>query len=138
MPFNKGSAFKLKRAEDRTARIEREVELRKAGLSYKQIGKALGVSHVTVYNDITKAMQKLNDRQADSADIIRRIESERLDQLQQGLWGDALKGDTKAVQQILNIMERRARMWGIDAPTKQEISGDGMTIKVVLRGNGNS
>jgi hypothetical protein len=53
------------------------------------------------------------------------------------LWETATQGDTKAVQTVLNLMERRAKLWGLDAPSRQEIISDDLQIKVILRANGN-
>jgi hypothetical protein len=43
-----------------------------------------------------------------------RLEEARLDDLQDGIWGRALTGDPRAVEVALKILERRARMLGLD------------------------
>jgi hypothetical protein len=53
-------------------------------------------------------------------DTMLRVESARLDALQHAVWSKAMKGDKDAVQNALAVMARRARMLGLDAPTKSE------------------
>ncbi len=46
----------------------------------------------------------------------------RLDRLQEALWPKAISGDTRAADVVLRIMNRRARMLGIDAPARIDIT----------------
>ena len=53
------------------------------------------------------------------AEAVRKIELDRLDALQRSLWPAALKGDLRdlpAVDRVLAVMGRRARLLGLDAP----------------------
>jgi len=50
-----------------------------------------------------------------------RLEEQRLDELQDGIWEKALAGDSRAVEVALKVLERRARMLGLDFA--DEISG---------------
>jgi hypothetical protein len=50
-----------------------------------------------------------------------RLEEMRLDDLQEGLWTRALSGDARAVEVSLKVLERRARMLGLDFA--DEVSG---------------
>jgi hypothetical protein len=43
-----------------------------------------------------------------------RLEEQRLDELQGGIWDKALNGDARAVEVALKVLERRARMLGLD------------------------
>jgi hypothetical protein len=43
-----------------------------------------------------------------------RLEEQRLDELQEGIWDKALAGDARAVEVALKVLERRARMLGLD------------------------
>ena len=45
-------------------------------------------------------------------------EADRLDRLQFNLWNRAVGGDVTAIQTVLKIMERRARLLGLDQPQK--------------------
>lgn len=107
------------------ARKERQIrafELRKAGQSYRTIAAQLGVSVRTAYDDIQDVTQQLNTQLREEAEQLRAIEVERLDTLLAALWGKATdesaKGQTFAVDRVLSIMERRAKLLGLDMPTK--------------------
>jgi hypothetical protein len=43
-----------------------------------------------------------------------RLEEMRLDGLQEGLWDKAVGGDARSVEVCLKVLERRARMTGLD------------------------
>jgi len=110
--------------------LEREraaLELRKAGATYRAIGEALGITPVGAYRAVMRAIAKLNARVLEEAEAVRRLELERLDDLLLAMWPQAKKGNQGAVDRVLRIMERRARLLGIDAPVKQELDvGDAL------------
>lgn len=129
--------YHVRKAIERQAREERAVELRVKGLSYQAIAREMGVSKFAVYKDVERAIDKLNRKLPEDTDKLRRIESERLDLLQVALWPEAVTGNIKAGEQVLKLMERRAKLWGLDAPAKQEITSTDMQIRVILRANAN-
>ena len=107
----------------RIAQAERRtqyVNLRKEGYTYEHIAAQFGVTRQAVYSGVKKALDK---QQAESVGELRALENERLDDLLRAIYAEALKGDLGAIDRILRIMERRARLWGLDAPVRQELSG---------------
>ena len=49
-----------------------------------------------------------------------------------GLWPAAISGDVPSVGMALRVAERRARLLGLDAPTRQELTGaDGGPLSFV-------
>lgn len=100
----------------------RALELRKAGYTYAQIAAELGYKSVSAaYGAVVRAMEKLVP--VEDAEALRQLEREKLDKMERVLWQQAEGGDHAAIDRILRIMERRARLTGIDAPAKQEIKG---------------
>lgn len=99
--------------------VERQrqaLELRKAGKGFQAIADQLGYSDASgAYRAVTAALQKTLQEPADD---LRRMELERLDALHGVLWAQAQDGDQGAVDRLLRVMERRARLLGLDAPTK--------------------
>jgi Homeodomain-like domain len=91
------------------------IELRAAGASYREIGAALGVTHVTARNWVLTAVDEVKYEQAET---MRKVEGTSLDRLQRAMWPEAIQGDAKAAMAVLRIMERRARLFGLDAPVK--------------------
>lgn len=103
-------------------RIE-ALDLRKAGCAYAAIGKQLKVSGEQARIDVMTALKTLAEHQDTETAEYRNLELERLDRMLLAVWGDALKGHLGAIDRALKISERRARLMGLDAPVKQELSG---------------
>ncbi|MBM9467250.1 hypothetical protein [Nakamurella leprariae] len=60
---------------------------------------------------------------------------QQLDELAErvaGLIEDKLELRLKAVDRLVKIQERRAKLHGVDAPIRTEVSGDGVPFQVVL------
>lgn len=93
----------------------RAVELRKAGATYQQIGDQLGITKQSAHEAVTAAMRETAQATAETAADVIQLELARLDQMLTGLWGQARQGVPVAVDRVLRIMERRARLLGLDA-----------------------
>jgi hypothetical protein len=52
------------------------------------------------------------------AEQARNLDLKRLDAMTLALWSQARQGNQGAVDRLLRIMERRAKLLGLDAPTK--------------------
>lgn len=104
-------------------------ELRKAGDSYRKIATALDVSVAQAHDDVNTALAELATQECASAKEYRALELERLDAILLAVWKDATKGHLGAVDRVLRISERRARLLGLDAsPAVQMIKLAGMDI----------
>jgi hypothetical protein len=101
-------------------RRKEAVDLRVEGKTYREIAQELGVTPTRARQLVAEALAALQGETAESAEELRRLELDRLDQLQSGLWEEAAGGNLKAVGAALKIMERRARLVGLDAPTRTE------------------
>lgn len=95
--------------------------MRIAGATFEQIGERLGISKQAAHDTVVKALDQTRRETAEGAEVIRHTELTRLDALQTALWADAIKGDVQAVDRILKIMQRRAMLLGLDAPTVQAV-----------------
>ena len=102
-------------------RRKKALTLRLGGATYAEIGDALGVSNWTAWQDIHKSLADIPKAEADQ---LREEEVARLDRMQRAVWGDALKGDLKAMQMVVKIIDRRAKLLGLDAPQQVELSGE--------------
>jgi len=130
-------------------RQQRVLELREQGLSPLKIAKETGCSPALVYRDLKEILQRTQAHEEELAEHYRRVELQRLDSMQQSWWaratgnatkqdGTKLPADEKAAQVVLRIMERRAKLLGLDAPTltKSEVDvrfGDRLDL-VIERG----
>lgn len=93
-------------------RQTRAVAMRAAGHTYADIADALGYSSA---DTARKSVAGLLDRvESDAADELRTLEGRRLDMLQAAVWPSALEGHLPAVDRVIRISERRARLFGLD------------------------
>jgi hypothetical protein len=113
---------------DKRERAVKALELRKAGISYEVIAQRLGYSNRTA---AYRAVSRLIDStEKEAVTDLREMELRRLDDLFRALYMKAIGGDLGAVDRCLKIMERRAKIAGIDAPEKSQ-SDVRQIIKVV-------
>ena len=119
------------RQVDALQRQKQALELRCAGRSYRDIAEALGYrgpsgAHSAVMSALKRTLQE-------PADELRKLEVARLDRMLWALWKQVIKGDGGAIDRVLRIMERRAKLLGIDAPTRTQVTGeDGGAVHLVV------
>ncbi|NLV40573.1 MAG: hypothetical protein GXY15_05015 [Candidatus Hydrogenedentes bacterium] len=92
--------------------------LRIKGLTFAGIGDTLGVDTSTAYRYVRDALAETLAECAELAEHLRELENQRLDEMQAALWEKALAGVFPAADRVLRIMERRAKLNGLDAPQK--------------------
>lgn len=96
--------------------------LRVNGRTYREIGEALSVSHVTAYNDIKAVMERTRSETNDTAEHHRELQLARLERLTAVLMPLAEDGSLEAIDRLDKLEKRRAALLGLDAPAKQEIA----------------
>ena len=104
------------------------------GLTYRQMAGALDVSLGTIANDVKIILGRWEREQVQDVSEWVELESRRLERMLNAIWNDAIDGKSSAIDRALRIMERRAKLLGLDAPSKQQISGaDGSSLTVIFR-----
>jgi hypothetical protein len=113
------------RGEDakKRARANQALELRIAGATYRQIAAQLGVSEKAAYYDVQDELGRLDPIIHGQAERLRELEAARLDRLNVALAPGIKAGTPGAIFAAVKVMERRAKLCGLDAPTKLEVSG---------------
>jgi len=113
---------------------ERDVrifKMRQAGVAVHEIARRMNMSSQSVNQAIRRQLEKLNREALMAYPEVLRMELERLDALQQALWPltqhrkvklddgteMSVEPDVKAIQQVLAIMDRRAKLLGMDQQT---------------------
>jgi hypothetical protein len=138
-------ASKLKQDETRVRRTKL-LALRRQGIRYDDdrimdLGYA---STEAARRDLNRALEQHRDEERAEVSIYRQQENERLDALLEAAWPRATQPspvldkdgevidhalDLRAVDTVLRLMDRRAKLNGLDMPVKTEISGpDGGVI----------
>jgi hypothetical protein len=99
--------------------IEREsqvLKLRRGGLTFDLIAKELGFKNASgAHKAYVNACKRII--RTDVEDI-RGTELDRLDMAQGAIWSKVMRGEIPAIMALMKIMDRRARLLGLDAPTK--------------------
>lgn len=111
------------------AREAEVVKLRRGGLTWDMIADRVGyaspsAAHFAYQRAAKRVVQE-------DIEAIRQVETERLDLMQSAVWGKVLGGDVSSIMTVVRIMERRAKLLGLDQPFKQQIevtTYDGDTI----------
>ena len=100
------------------------LELRRGGLTFDLIAQRLGYASASGAH---KAYMSACSRIVyDDVVETRNVEMDRLNIAQAAIWGDVINGTTpqdrfRAVMALMKIMERRAKLLGLDMPTKAQI-----------------
>lgn len=92
------------------------------GLSHQRIAQRVGVSVGTVENDIQRAREEHRPPDADELAAYVRAELQRA---VKGLRRAVDKGSASAVQAHVKALDAFAKLHGLYAPTKSELSGPG-------------
>lgn len=110
---------------------EQALELRRAGLSYATIARRIGLSKSRAHALVQLGLQEARAQNAASAEELRVEELSRLDGMLAKVYPKAAKGDLQAVDRVLKIGERRAKLLGLEAPVRIEATGrDGAPMEV--------
>jgi hypothetical protein len=87
------------------------------------------VSEGTAYSDVQTEIARLDALTGQKAERLRDLEARRLDALTVSLAPGIKAGDPRAILAAVRIMERRAKLFGLDSPTT--IAGpDGGAVSV--------
>ena len=90
-----------------------------AGVAVKRIAKQFGVAEAVINAILLERTQQvLSD---DNIRIMVGLESDRLDQTLEALWPAVQKGDPVACGLAIKISQRRAVLFGIDAPSSHSV-----------------
>ena len=103
-------------------------KMRQAGVPANEISRRFGISTNAVNASIKRQLEKLNREALMAYPEVLRMELERLDALQQAIWPMTqhrkvtlddgtemmVEPDLKAIQQVLSVMDRRAKLLGME------------------------
>jgi hypothetical protein len=117
-PKNSTTSPRSIRKAERKAKA---LELRIIGYSYATIGKEMKMDPAEVFRLVDEALTEMVQ---EPADRLRQIELTRLDEMQASAFPQACEGIEGAQNQVLRLMERRARYVQVEiAPLGRESNG---------------
>ncbi|MER5302291.1 hypothetical protein ABT039_22915 [Streptomyces lasiicapitis] len=113
-------------------RRSQAIALRLAGMDYQTIAERLDYAdRGAASKDVHRALETNLEAESAAAATLRELEVQRLDRMQAAAWAKAAKGDLKAIETVLKVIDRRARLLGLDRPARTEITGaDGGPLQV--------
>jgi hypothetical protein len=128
--------------DETTVRRTKLLKLRREGVRYDDERiLSLGYSDSgSARKDVVRALRAHRDEEAAEVGIYRQQENERLDALLEAAWPRATQPtpvfdkegqvvdhalDMRAVDTVLRLIDRRAKLNGLDMPVKAELSGPG-------------
>lgn len=115
----------------REQRLEKVATLRIEGMFIRDIAKKLGVSISTAHGDIQEALERTIDRTDKAIAIERQISLERIELATRAIMPRLKKGDDAAILSFTRLDQRRAKLLGLEAPVRAELTGpDGGAIAV--------
>jgi hypothetical protein len=110
---------------NRALRQKLAIQMRMEGHEWQYIAEMLGIpgGKGAAYHLVNSAL-KATLREA--SDELRTLEALRLDKLLTVYWPKALEGDGWSFDRVLRLMERRAKLLGIDMEPDSEIAKQGI------------
>lgn len=92
-----------------------------AGYSVRAIAEELGITTNNVVILFREADELLVRQCEHELAEMRRLELERLDAIQLSIWDQATQGDYEAIDRVLKISERRAKIAGFEAAIRIKV-----------------
>lgn len=133
---------------------ERDVrifKMRQAGVAVSEIARRFSLSNSTVASAIRRQLSKLSQEALMAYPEVLQMELERLDALQSAVWPltqhrkvkmddgteVAIEPDIKAVSTVLSIIDRRARLLGMEQTNvnvNMDVRDSSQNVRAVLAG----
>lgn len=107
------------------------LDLRIAGTEYRAIAAQLGVSLSTAHGLVHAEMARIAELNRGKAEELREIELAKLDAIERDMRPRSERGDPNAAGVLVRVSVQRAKLCGLEAPTKIEHTGpDGGAITI--------
>lgn len=105
-----------RRTAGRLARARRDEEfviLTAQGYSTRQVAERLGIGKSSVHRAFAKALASAPKARVEE---MRQLQSEQIRQATNALQDKVERGDVRAVEALVKLLERQSRLFGLDAP----------------------
>ena len=98
------------------------LELRKLGMPYHLIGKALDISTTQAWRDVKTILEERIEQDQRHIAEQRQVELERIEMVLAPLAQKVREGDTAAIDRWLKASDARRRLLGLDADKDQAVA----------------
>ena len=100
------------------------LELRRLGASYRKIAADLGYRSVaSAYDAVARAFARLLP--VEDVEAARQVELDRLDLATHRIMSKVSRGELAAIDRLIKLSEQRAKLAGLYAPTKTDLTSGG-------------
>ncbi len=103
-------------------RRAKAAKLKLAGWNMRDIAAHLKCSVGTVHSDIAAVFERTRDTADGFIERAKSISLARLDVATKGIWPSIEAGDLDAIDRLVRIESRRAKLEGLDAAQKSEVA----------------
>jgi|APGre2960657423_1045063.scaffolds.fasta_scaffold07631_3 predicted transcriptional regulator len=117
------SGLKNKMSQHKIIKKERRLEaigMRKQGMTYAEIGRAMGVTRQAAYSYVEREFKSLMKEGSVVAEKALSLTLARFDELLKVYYKEATAGNRESLQSVLSIMDRQIKILGLEAPKKSE------------------
>lgn len=105
------------------ARETRAVELRLTGATFETIALQLGYANRSgAKKAVERGLRQEYEAATESREALRQTMHARLERLLVGSWKAAAAGDRNAVQNVIALLDRIAKLHGLDAPAQHKLT----------------
>lgn len=106
---------------ERAVRARDALELRIKGLSLEEVAARLGMkSKSGVHKLIHAELREIAEERKALGNLTLDLELERLDRLERAIAKKVDEGDVRSIEASLKIIERRAKLLGLDSPERHQ------------------
>lgn len=113
----KASSQKLTKLQQ----TEVALDLRRRGYTFRQIAAEMKVTLRVAHRLVMDAFKQHAAQAAENSELLVRLQMERLEAMWRGLAPSAEAGNSRSIEVALRLLERQAKLLGLDAPVKQEV-----------------
>jgi hypothetical protein len=111
-----------------TERVGQALELRRAGATFDEIGKAMDCTRQRAHALVKKGMARILENADQTALEVRSLELSRIDGVLRAHW--LTRNNPRSAEIILRCGERRSKLLGLDAPEKiAQVTPDGEAVE---------
>ena len=89
----------------------------KAGLNYREIAEALDVGLGTIARDVKIILGRWQKEQVSEIDGHVILQLAQVDSAINAIWKKVIEGNFGAVDRLIKLLERKAKLLGLDKPT---------------------
>lgn len=103
-------------------RQELAVQLRREGYTYREIARLIRTTDKVAYQLVSDAFKSQQLRTKEQVEQLTELHSQRLDWMFLKLKDRIGSGDTRAIEVATKLLDRQAKLLGLDAPVKQQVN----------------